>query len=169
MKAKYRSMQRIGPNVPKYRAPRRACPDDEELAKLGEQLVEWATEETNELRCRFAQWYSLIQGISSEHWVLMLRKPVFYAYYEQARVGLAQRYMDGTICPSIAHRFLRIFTPEVKEEEEWTAEKDAIRSKEIASTIVDPEAHSQIIKLNELIKNRQSERKISLNNINPEQ
>lgn len=153
----------------KFRSPRRVCPDDEELVVLGEQLVQWATEETDELRCRFPQWYSLIQGITGEQWRLMLAKPVFYPYYEQARVGLAQRYMDGTICPSIAHRFLRIFTPEVKEEEEWTAEKDAIRSKEIASTIVDPEAHNQILKLNEVIKSRQSALKISLNKINPEQ
>ena len=151
------------------RSPRRVCPPDEELKELGEDLVKWATEPTKELRCRFAQWYGLRQGLSKAHWDLLISKSEFASYYENARIALAARFMDGSVCPSIAHRFLRIYTPEVKEEEDSTADREAARSKEIASTIIDPEAHNQIMRLNEVIKDRQSDRKSSRNKIKPEQ
>lgn len=151
------------------RSPRRVCPQDDELIELGEDLVKWATEPSEDLRCRFAQWYSLIQGISDDHWKLLKVKPEFTRYYERAKAALANRFLDGSVCPSIAHRFLRIYTPEVKEEEDSTADREAARTKEIASTIVDPETHNQIVKLNEVLKSRQSERSSSRSKIKPEQ
>ena len=149
-------------------SPRRVCPPDEELIELGQDLVKWATEETDELRCRFPQWYCLKQGIQRDHWDLIIAKPEFKGYYEKARVALSRRFIDGSVNPSIAHRFLRIYAPEVREEEESTADREAVRSKEIASAVVDPEAHKEILKLNELLKEAQKERKSSRNKSSPE-
>lgn len=97
--------------------PRSKAPEDDELEALGRDLVEWASEETDELRCRYAQWYSVKQGISHAHWKAMIKHEIFRLYYEQAQTILSKNYIDGTIRDSIAHRFLRIYTPEVKEEE----------------------------------------------------
>jgi len=112
--------------------PRTVTPETEELIKLGKELVKWATEEVplvkgkpKEIRCRFPQWYSLVKGIRESQFDLMKRKDEFVPYYEQAKAALCQRYLDGTICPSIAHRFLRHFAPEVKQEEDDQVKTEA--------------------------------------------
>lgn len=111
--------------------PRTTTPNDEELIELGKKLVTWATEETVELRCRFCQWYSLENGILDKQWELMVAKPEFQGYYEQARVALSKRFLDGTIKEGIAHRFLRIYCPEVKQTENEKAEFESkLREKE---------------------------------------
>lgn len=115
--------------------PRSITPEKEELIKLGQELVTWATEETDELRCRFSQWYCLKKGFIKSQWDLMRVKPEFTPYYESARVALGQKYIDGTINSSIAHRFLRIYCPEVKQEEDMTADEDAKRKILIADSM----------------------------------
>jgi hypothetical protein len=99
--------------------PRTSVPERDELIKLGKDLVKWATEPTEELRFHYSQWY-LKHGYVSTDWKHMLEKPEFRIYYEQARDGIARRYIDGTIHPSLAQRFLRIYMPHVKEEENET-------------------------------------------------
>jgi hypothetical protein len=101
-------------------APRTVCPEDNELIELGIELVEWAIAEPvnkKDLRIRFPQWYSLVKGFTEPIWDLMKRKPAFVPYYNQARTALATRYMNGSISDSIAHRFIRIYFPEVKADE----------------------------------------------------
>ncbi len=92
------------------------CPTDEELLVLGEDLMLWATEETNELRCRFANWYTE-RGFIDKEWVRMIDTPVFRRYYEMARAKLALKYLDGSVNPSIGNRLLPYYIPEVKVEE----------------------------------------------------
>jgi len=93
--------------------PRTVCPDDEELIALGEDLVQWAAlpEST-----RFCQWYTSKWYIESD-WDSFRIKDVFFPYYERARTLLGDKYINGTVNPSIAQRFLRIYTPEVKKDE----------------------------------------------------
>lgn len=55
----------------------------------------------------------------------MLEKEEFRAYYEKAKDGIARRYIDGTIHPSIAQRFLRIYFPLLKAEENEKIEFEA--------------------------------------------
>ncbi len=105
--------------------PRTAVPEKEELIKLGEELLKWATEEIDPkerpYRFRFAQWYSLKKGILDKEWELMIAKDEFKGYYEAARVALSLRLTDGTIKDSLAHRFLRTYCPDVKKEEDETS------------------------------------------------
>lgn len=115
---------------------RTICPEDDELIELGKDLVRWATEETDEFRCRFCQWYSP-RGILDKVWKLMVIKEVFCPYYEEARQALSRRFLDGTVNPSIAHRFMRIYCPEVKEEENEKTLFDARAAKEAAGDTVD--------------------------------
>lgn len=98
--------------------PRTTTPPKDELIELGEELVKWATEETDELRCRFCDWYSLQKGLLHKEWDLMVQKPEFRGYYEKAQTALAKRYLDGSVRDSIGHRFLRIYSPEIRKEED---------------------------------------------------
>lgn len=111
--------------------PRTSVPEHDELVELGKDLVEWATEKTKELRCRYCQWYSGKHGFLAKQWDHMLEKPEFRGYYEQAQLALAQRFLDGSVNPSIAHRFLRIYCPDVKlDENELEAYKASLRKEE---------------------------------------
>lgn len=105
--------------------PRTTTPPPEELIKLGEELLKWATEEIESkdrpYRFRFAQWYSLKKGILDKEWELMIAKPEFRGYYEASRVALSANLTDGTIKDSLAHRFLRTYCPEVKQDEDDNA------------------------------------------------
>jgi len=100
--------------------PEPTTPPKDELIKLGEELVAWATEEPEkpELRCRFAQWYSLKKGILHKEWDLMLQKPEFRGYYEIAQTALGNRFVDGSVKDSIGHRFMRRYCPEVRIQED---------------------------------------------------
>ena len=98
--------------------PRTTTPEYDDLVELGKELVQWATEPSEKLRCRFAQWYSLEKGILDKEWDLMLQKPEFRGYYETARAALAERFVDGSVKDSIGHRFLRIYAPEVRHRED---------------------------------------------------
>lgn len=114
--------------------PRTTTPEYDDLVKLGEELVLWATEripdEEKPYRFRFAQWYSLKKGMLDVEWELMKQKKEFRCYYEKARVALSNRITDGTLKEGIAHRFMRTYCPEVKQEEDETAKFKSELAKE---------------------------------------
>ena len=106
---------------PSIGRPRTTTPPVDQVIELGKELVEWAksakTKKEKLERCRYADWYSLEKGMLRKDWEALTQKPEFLVYYEQTRNVLAKNYIDGTINPSIAHRFMRHYCPEVKEEE----------------------------------------------------
>ena len=107
--------------------PRTASPEDDELIVIGENLVKWAKGEDlqpGEKRWRYCEWY-LEQGLVRSQWEKMIEKPAFRWYYEQAQGLLAKNYIDGSVNPSIAHRFIRIYCPDVKDEENAKTKYDA--------------------------------------------
>ena len=100
--------------------PRTVCPNDDELIALGKDLVRWAGEETDELRISYDQWYCVLHGIREQDWELMLVKPAFASYHKTARSLLSMRYKNGTVNTSIAQRFLRLYCPDLRKEENDT-------------------------------------------------
>lgn len=109
--------------------PRSAIPEKAELIKLGEKLVEWAAEKQKKgdpIRVRFCDWYTE-EGFIRKQWEHMREKPEFQWYYEKARSILALRYVDGTVNQSIAHRYLRMYDPELRDDEDITAEATEVR------------------------------------------
>lgn len=112
--------------------PRTVIPEDDELIELGKKMVEYFSEPTKEVRCMFSQWYTR-QGFKLNQWKQMITQPVFQSYHEQARMLIATNHTNGTINPSIAHRFLRHYAPEVKEEENEELEHKANLNKPISS------------------------------------
>ncbi len=108
--------------------PRSSIPDDEELIKLGEDLLAWASEKKKgELRCRWCEWYCRKHFFIRKQWKRMVDTESFRPYYEAAQGFLAEKWIDGTINASISHRYLRIYDPELKEGENEDADAEAAR------------------------------------------
>jgi hypothetical protein len=109
--------------------PRSAIPEKDELIQLGKKLVEWASGKQKKgepIRVRFCDWYTE-EGFVRKQWEHMREKPEFQWYYERARSILALRYVDGTVNQSIAHRYLRMYDPEVRDEEDKDKDADELR------------------------------------------
>ena len=105
--------------------PRTTTPSPEEVVKLGEDLIKWIKEPCpGELRYRWCEWYAIKHHMIREEWKLLLQKPEFRPYYEEAQSYLGNRWINGEINHSIAHRFIRIYYPEVKEEEDEKTAND---------------------------------------------
>jgi hypothetical protein len=100
--------------------PRTAIPEKAELIELGKALVRWASAKQKEgepLRVRFSDWYTE-EGFVRKQWEHMTEKPEFQWYHERARALLGLRYIDGTVNQSIAHRYLRMYDPELRDAED---------------------------------------------------
>lgn len=109
--------------------PRSAIPEKADLIKLGENLVEWASAKQKKgesIRVRFCDWYTE-EGFVRKQWEHMREKTEFQWYYERARSLLALRYLDGTVNQSIAHRYLRMYDPEIRDEEDKDADVAELR------------------------------------------
>jgi len=126
-------------------APRTTTPPKEKVIELGEDLVKWSEEETDELRCRFCEWYTQPDiGMLRSEFDAMCKLDEFRVYYERARAALGKRYIDGSINPSMAHRFMWHMVPEsadqekakFKAQEEARAEAEVKIAKEIAVTTI---------------------------------
>lgn len=109
--------------------PRSVIPEKEELIELGKDLIEWASTQQKKgdpIRVRFCDWYT-DRGFIRKQWEEFRDKPEFSWYYEKARSLMALRYIDGTVNQSIAHRYLRIYDPELKNEEDKDADANELR------------------------------------------
>lgn len=95
--------------------PRTVSPNDEGLIKLGEEMVEFCKK--NE-PLHLSDFYTLEKGIIYKTWKTYIQRSVFIPYYEQALKIVAKHYINGTIAPPIAQRFIRIYYRDVKDEED---------------------------------------------------
>jgi len=120
--------------------PRETTPPPEECIELGKKLVKWATEKIPEgepLRSRFCEWYTLEEiGMIRNEWEALLKIPEFRVYYERAQAALGRKLIDGTINPSIGHRFMWHYVPEAKDQEieKMEAQARINKANETAST-----------------------------------
>jgi len=108
--------------------PRTSIPEKEELIQLGEDLLAWASQKVEgELRCRWCEWYAKKHFFIRKQWKRMVDTEEFRPYYEAAQVSLGEKWIDGTINQAIAQRYLRIYDPELKENEDIDAGEKEIR------------------------------------------
>lgn len=108
--------------------PRESIPEKEEMIKLGEDLLAWASEKKKgELRCRWCEWYSRKHFFIRKQWKRMVDTEEFRPYYEAAQTFLAEKWIDGTINQSIAHRYLRIYDPELRDSEDVDSDAEVAR------------------------------------------
>lgn len=108
--------------------PRTSIPEKEELIELGKDLLDWASEKKKgELRCRWCEWYAKKHFFIRKQWKRMVDTEEFRPYYEAAQVYLGEKWIDGTINQAIAQRYLRIYDPELKENEDIDADEKEVR------------------------------------------
>jgi hypothetical protein len=108
--------------------PRTSIPEKEELIELGKDLLSWASEKKKgELRARWCEWYACKHFLIRKQWKRMLDTEEFRPYYEAAQPYLANKWLDGTINASLAQRYLRLYDPDLREDEDMTANEEAAR------------------------------------------
>lgn len=99
--------------------PRTVCPPDDELGKLGEELLSWACASPEHLF--MGQFYSVEKHILRKDWKSIVQNPLFLPYYEEAQMILGYKHATGALKDSIAHRFLRLYHHDVKSDEDEVA------------------------------------------------
>ena len=115
--------------------PRTSIPEKNELIDLGKDLLAWAQEtKKGELRCRWCEWYACKHFFLRKQWKRMVDTEEFRPYYEAAQPYLAKKWIDGTINASIAHRYLRIYDPELKENEDVDLDADVARKASVSKS-----------------------------------
>ncbi len=137
--------------------PRTAIPEKEELIELGKDLVKWASEQidnTQSIRVRYCDWYT-DRGFIRKQWEHMREKTEFQWYYEKARSFLSLRYIDGTVNQSIAHRYLRMYDPELRDQEDSDERFKASLKTEVNS---DDKALDAISKVMDYVAKAQSDK-----------
>ncbi len=117
--------------------PRTAIPEKKELIELGKDLVEWSQKEFESAKdapTRWCEWYT-DRGFVRKQWEHMREKTEFQWYYEKALSNISKRYSDGTINASIAHRYLRVYDHELRDQENQEKADDISREAEIQKGI----------------------------------
>lgn len=132
--------------------PRVCLPSDEEMDCLGADLIAWVSEKipkSEEIdRCMWGQWYSIKHGIRDHHWDDLKKHPNFAGYYEKASLYIRKRWINGTVHPSLAQRFLRhYFKIEVKQEENELAAYEYSLKKQAESVL----STEELAKFNKLM------------------
>ena len=107
--------------------PRGIFPTEKEMIELGKDLVEWATEKTDEIRTSFCFWYGLKHSILYEEWKLMKRREEFSPYYQKARAAMAQKLHAQALEKGLSHRYIRMYDRELSDMEDQDKDEDIKR------------------------------------------
>lgn len=144
--------------------PRTASLPPKEMIELGKEMVAWV-KKNNPMHIK--QFYSIHKKILFKDWDAMTQLPEFLPYYEQAMAQISLQYIDKTssIRDSIAHRFLRLYFREVRNQEDEDARFEVMLKSENAEQVPESVVNSLECMLS-LMRERQSARKNEAKNIN---
>lgn len=153
--------------------PRTTSLSEEEMIALGEEMVAWV-DSNNPLH--LSEWYSIEKMIIYKDWKAMIQLTEFLPYYERALKMIARNYLDGTVAPPIAQRFMRIYFGDVRDSEDQHFEdeyarklkliQDEAKLKADIGNQTHEETREQLDALLALISSTQSSRKIDANKSN---
>lgn len=116
--------------------PRTVSLSKEEMIALGQEMIQWV--EKNQ-PIHLSKWYSIHKMYTYNEWDAMTRIPEFLPYYEKALSIVKEKYIDGTIAPAIASRFLRRYFKDVKDQEDEDLQDKLNRELEQKKAIIDHE------------------------------
>ncbi len=115
-------------------APRTVSPPPNEMIALGEEMIAWViANKPNHI----SAWYSGHKRYTYKEWQVKIKLPEFVGYYEQALSLIAQNYLDGTVPPAIANRFIRLYFKDTKNQEDADKQADLDRELEQKKKIID--------------------------------
>jgi hypothetical protein len=99
---------------------------DEDLLKLGEELMQWMKMQDDDPRSdvvHLSEWYSEIKNISPTQWESICIRKCFNGYYDKARIWMGKRLLKNKdLHQSYGNRFLNIYFKDVKKEERESVE-----------------------------------------------
>lgn len=107
--------------------PRTVSPPPEELEALGQEMVEWIS---NNPRClHITQWYCLEKHITKNAWKAIIQHSEFLPYYEQALTLIAAKYLDKDSCvrDKVVDRWQRVYFGDLRESEDADLDAEAAR------------------------------------------
>jgi hypothetical protein len=113
-------------------APRTLSPPPEDMIVFGEEMIEWIK---SNKPLHIKEFYARYKGLSRNTWQGLIKLKEFVGYYELGLDLISTNYIDGTINPSISHRFIRHYFKEIKEEETEQKEEDHQYQKKLAEFI----------------------------------
>ena len=105
--------------------PRIIAPPDEELTILGEELLLWANKPDSLF---MAQFYACEKHILRKDWKNIIQRMPFVPYYEEAQIIIGTRHLTGALKEGIAHRFIRLYHHDVREDDDEIRRKDNEKS-----------------------------------------
>lgn len=142
--------------------PRTTSLPKNEMVQLGKEMVAWVRA-NNPIHLK--QWYSLEKRFTYNQWKTMQELPEFLPYYEEALNLVSLNYINGTIHPSIAQRWQRIYFKDLKVQEDEDAKFEA-SLKNAEGDQVPENVLSSLESILSLMRSRQSARKIDDRSIN---
>jgi hypothetical protein len=138
---------------------------DEELVKLGEELLQWMADCDANKHCdvvHLSEWYSEIKGIVPSYWEKCLtRRLCFSGYYDKAMKWMGKRLLKNKkLAPSYGNRFLGIYFKEIPAHE-WEQKQKEIdyeyEKKRETVNVVDEKINTQFDSLSNQISLLQQE------------
>jgi len=97
----------------------------EDTIALGKELLEWATEETEEKRVSMNLFYSLKKMIPRKEWKSIVQRKEILPYYEAAQSALCHKIYSDTVKEGYGNRLLRLVQRDLIEEENEQSKFDA--------------------------------------------
>lgn len=133
---------------------RTVSPPDEELALLGQEMLDWLYSHPETLHVR--QWYSMHKHFTIAQWKQFIKHEIFRPYYDEALsiVGLKYLQKSSDVDPNVKNRWQRIYFGELRDSEDEDLDAAAARSRTIAESIP-PTQH--ILDKDDVIMTQQAE------------
>lgn len=150
-----------GYDIRKVGRPRITSLPPEEMIELGKEMIEFVSDRKNKV-LHISEWYCINKGFLEAEFKKFIEKEEFRPYYEKAMRMISKRYLDGTINPSIAQRWQRLYFSDLRDQENSDLDRAAERSKEIAATVTEETVNAFEALANQiyLAQSSQSSRKI---------
>jgi hypothetical protein len=126
--------------------PRTTSFDPAEMIALGEEMILWIKARPDILH--LSEWYTIEKGFIYKEWKAFIQMPEFLPYYEKALKLVGLKYLDkeSRVRDGISHRWMRVYFPDLREEEEATKDADSERKK--IEVKVAPMNLSDLMKMN---------------------
>lgn len=107
--------------------PRTVSLPPENMKKLGEEMVQWISENKDVLH--LSEWYTIEKMYTYNQWKTFIARPEFIPYYEKALRIVGRKYLDKTsnVDSSIKQRWQRSYFHDLKEIEDLDADQEAER------------------------------------------
>lgn len=116
-------------------APRTVSFSEEEMIKLGQEMVKWVKE--NHSILHLSEWYTIEKMFTYNEWKTFIQRKEFVPYYEVALKIVGRKYLDkdSNVRDGISQRWQRTYFGDLKENEDQDKQDDIMRQKELSEAV----------------------------------